>query len=90
MELGIDIRIITPSVAQFRFNPYTSEWTLYCADRNSRWYTYTESDPAPKIEALLQAVDEDVTGIFQGKLFREAYKAVERAAEKRGRSTGKP
>lgn len=54
------------AVAQFRFNPNTSEWTLYCADRNSRWHAYNQSDPSPKIEALLQAVDEDVTGIFWG------------------------
>jgi hypothetical protein len=57
---------VATAVAQFRFNPHTSEWTLYCADRNSRWHDYTESDPDPKIEALLKAVDEDVTGIFWG------------------------
>jgi hypothetical protein len=54
------------AVAQFRFNPSTSEWTLYCADRNSHWHAYTESKPSPEIEPLLRAVDEDVTGIFWG------------------------
>ena len=53
-------------VAQFRFNPETSAWTLYCADRNSRWHPYSESDPAPQLETLLKSVDEDVTGIFWG------------------------
>jgi hypothetical protein len=54
------------AVAQFRFNPKTSKWTLYCADRNSRWQEYLESEPDEKIETLLRHVDEDVTGIFWG------------------------
>jgi len=52
--------------AQLRFNPKTSKWTLYCADRNSRWHEYLESEPEEKIETLLRHVDEDVTGIFWG------------------------
>jgi len=54
------------AVAQFRFNPKTSKWTLYCADRNSRWHEYLESEPDAKIETLLQHVEKDVTGIFWG------------------------
>jgi hypothetical protein len=43
-------RWISTAVAQFRFNPKTSKWTLYCADRNSQWHEYLESEPDEKIE----------------------------------------
>lgn len=52
--------------AQLRFNPETTKWTLYCADRNARWHEYLESEPEQKIETLIRHIDEDVTGIFSG------------------------
>src|SRR5262249_6711018 len=60
------IRMGGVPIAKFRFDPTTSKWTLYCADRNGRWHEYMESDPEEKIEKLLRHVDEDVTGIFWG------------------------
>ena len=53
-------------VAQFRFKSQEKEWTLYCADRNSRWHTYSEVEPSKNFENLLKEVDEDPTGIFWG------------------------
>jgi len=53
-------------VAQFRFNPRDKKWSLYCADRNSRWHLYTLVTPRADFEALLQEVDRDPTGIFFG------------------------
>lgn len=53
-------------VAQFRFNPKDRKWTLYCADRNSRWHLYTPIAPRADFEALLREVDRDPTGIFYG------------------------
>ena len=53
-------------VAQFRFDQGNNEWTLYCADRNSRWHVYYEIEPATNIESLLQELDDDPTGIFWG------------------------
>jgi hypothetical protein len=53
-------------VAQFRFNLQKKEWTLYCADRNSRWHPYSEAEPSRNFEDLLKEVDEDPTGIFWG------------------------
>lgn len=53
-------------VAQFRFDKESQEWTLYCADRNSKWHRYTEIEPTSEFERLLQEVDEDPTGIFWG------------------------
>lgn len=53
-------------VAQFRFNPTSEEWTLYCADRNSKWHVYYEAEPSRDFDILLKEVDEDPTGIFWG------------------------
>ena len=53
-------------VAQFRFNPKNSHWKLYCADRNSRWHEYYETDQTPDFKQLLQEVEEDPTCIFWG------------------------
>jgi hypothetical protein len=53
-------------VAQFRYNLQTKEWTLYCADRNSRWHEYLDSIPSKRFSEILQDVEEDVTGIFWG------------------------
>ena len=54
------------AVAQFRYNPSGNKWTLYCADRNSRWHKYYDLEPAEDFDLLLQEVDEDPTGIFWG------------------------
>ena len=53
-------------IAQFRFNPLTKEWTLYWADRNSRWHLYDKVGPTMNFEVLLAEVDKDPTGIFRG------------------------
>lgn len=52
--------------AQFRYDPENTTWTLFCADRNSRWHSYRDANPARKLDALLKKVDEDPTGIFWG------------------------
>jgi len=59
-----DLWIKTP-IAQFRYNQKTGKWTLYCADRNSRWHDY-QIEPEKDIRVLLQEVDVDPTGIFWG------------------------
>jgi hypothetical protein len=53
-------------VAQFRFKPEDKTWTLYCADRNSKWHRYDLADPSTNLDDLLAAVDEDATCIFWG------------------------
>jgi len=60
-ELWIDI-----PVAQFRYDPETSLWTLYCADRNSKWHIYFEARETKNFEELLAEVNADPTGIFWG------------------------
>jgi hypothetical protein len=53
-------------VAQFRFDPETGKWTLYWADRNSRWHVYEDVPPNKNLDVLLREVDNDPTGIFWG------------------------
>lgn len=53
-------------VAQFRFNPENGKWTLYWADRNSRWHIYDDFLPSKNFNVLLKEVDNDPTGIFWG------------------------
>lgn len=60
-DVWVDIK-----VAQFRFDPAHSVWTLYCADRNSKWHEYYEIEPSPNFDDLLEEVEDDPTGIFWG------------------------
>ena len=53
-------------VAQFRFNPSRSLWTLFCADRNSKWHEYLPAEPTKDFDVLLVEVDKDPTAIFWG------------------------
>ncbi len=57
---------VTIPIAQFRFDDNAGVWTLYCADRNSKWHRYTQTKPSRNIDALLLAIDADQTGIFWG------------------------
>ncbi len=53
-------------VAQFRFDEQAKTWALYCRDRNERWHSYDLVDPTANLDALLEEVDRDPTGIFWG------------------------
>ncbi len=53
-------------VAQFRFNLEDGKWSLYWADRNSRWHIYDDVLPNKNFDVLLGEVDHDPTGIFWG------------------------
>jgi hypothetical protein len=52
-------------VAQFRYDPKSDKWTLYCADRNSRWHHYLMR-PERDIRVLLREVGADPVHIFWG------------------------
>jgi len=53
-------------IAQFRYDPQSALWTLYCADRNSKWHLYINTEPTKYFNQLLEEVDEDPTGICWG------------------------
>lgn len=52
-------------IAQLRYDPNAGHWTLYWADRNSRWHLYDLIDPG-SVAALLAEIDDDPTSIFWG------------------------
>lgn len=52
------------TVAQLRFDANNSTWSLFCADRNSKWHDYGFS--TRDIRKALDVVDRDETGIFWG------------------------
>jgi hypothetical protein len=54
------------AIAQFRFEPSTGNWTLYCVDRNSKWHIYQGLESTKRFDVLLNEVDHDPTGIFFG------------------------
>ena len=54
------------SVAQFRFEPESNQWKLYCSDRRSRWHEYRDLDPSRDFKVLLREVEDDPSAIFWG------------------------
>jgi Protein of unknown function (DUF3024) len=52
-------------VAQLRYSPETTKWSLHWADRNSRWHPYEFIRPG-SVTSLLEEVEKDTTCIFWG------------------------
>lgn len=56
-------------VAQLRYSPETTKWSLYWADRNSKWHPYEKIfegfRPGP-LASMLKEVDRDPACIFWG------------------------
>lgn len=53
-------------VAQFRYDPAGNQWSLFCSDRNEKWLRYIDLSPSPRIDDLLEEIDDDPIGIFWG------------------------
>ena len=53
-------------VAQLRYDAKAAVWTLYCSDRNGRWWRYEPLPPKRDVAALLAEIHRDPTGIFWG------------------------
>jgi len=53
-------------IVQFRYNTNSAKWSLYWADRNSKWHLYLELPPNTDFDVLLKELDKDRTGIFYG------------------------
>jgi hypothetical protein len=54
------------NIAQLRYDERTRTWSLYAADRNSRWFLYDNVGPAPDVGPLLAEISDDPTCIFWG------------------------
>lgn len=52
-------------IAQLRYDPESSLWTLCHSDRNQRWHVY-DLPLSPDVQALIDEIDRDPTGIFWG------------------------
>jgi hypothetical protein len=52
-------------VAQLRYDPGAEHWTLYWADRNSRWHLYDLIEPGT-VTALLAEIEDDPISILWG------------------------
>jgi hypothetical protein len=64
--VAVDPEWTRSAVAQLRFDPPRGEWTLYSADRNSRWHEYDFIGPSTDVNVLLAEIDDDPTSIFWG------------------------
>lgn len=53
-------------VARLRFTQQTAAWTLYRPDGDSRFSLYDLIGPTTSIDALLNEIGSDPTGIFWG------------------------
>jgi hypothetical protein len=53
-------------VAQLRYDERARVWTLYSAGSDDRWHAYEFAAPARDVTPLLEAIEEDRTGIFWG------------------------
>ena len=52
-------------IAQMRYDPATSCWSIFWADRNDRWLRYP-ARPARSIERILAVIESDQSGAFFG------------------------
>ena len=59
-------RYIEHVVAKFRYTAKKTSWTLFWADRNSRWHRYENFVHRRDFLDLLHEVERDPTGIFWG------------------------
>lgn len=53
-------------IARLRYTAVDRSWTLYRRDRNLRFHLYDRVAPARSVDALLDEIDDDPTGIFWG------------------------
>lgn len=53
-------------VAQFRYDSARRWWSLFCSDRNGKWWIYDDKPGAARFSDLLDEVSADPTGIFWG------------------------
>jgi hypothetical protein len=53
-------------IARLGYSKQAAEWTLYYADRNSRFHRYPECGPSRHVADLLAEIDADPTCIFWG------------------------
>lgn len=53
-------------VAQLRYDTSSKRWSLFCCDRDERWWPYDNVESSVGVDPLLAEIDADPTGIFWG------------------------
>ncbi|HET6876329.1 MAG TPA: DUF3024 domain-containing protein [Jatrophihabitans sp.] len=53
-------------LARLRYTAADGTWTLYWADRNSRFHLYDLVPPSRRVQDLLDEIERDPTNIFWG------------------------
>ena len=51
-------------LARFTYNDELNQWVLFSIDREQRWHIYQGVGPSLNLARLIQALDDDPTGIF--------------------------
>ncbi len=54
------------NIAQLGNEPTSTRWTLYWADRNSRWHRYDRLQPTSSLDDLINEIGQEPTCIFLG------------------------
>lgn len=53
-------------IAQIRYDEKKNTWTLYCMDRNRKWWVYDSLPSVKDIDKVIDEIDKDPTRIFWG------------------------
>jgi hypothetical protein len=53
-------------IAQLRYDEATRRWKLFATGGDDRWHAYEFAAPATDVARLLDAIEQDHTGIFWG------------------------
>ena len=53
-------------IARLHYTKTTGLWTLYWRDRNLKYHRYDPLDPSPRVEDLLDYLDQRANPIFWG------------------------
>ena len=53
-------------IARLRYTRADRTWTLYWRDRNARFHLYDRLAPSPRVDDLLDEIEQDPTAIFWG------------------------
>ncbi|MCK4414188.1 MAG: DUF3024 domain-containing protein [Candidatus Eisenbacteria sp.] len=56
----------TIAIAQMRYEQDARTWKLFSTDRSSKWHAYRDLSPQRRLDAVLDEIDDDPTGIFWG------------------------
>jgi hypothetical protein len=63
---GIGTEWTSLKIAQLRYDSALALWSLYRSDSNDRWQHYADATPARSVATLIEAIEDDRSGVFFG------------------------